>query len=196
MSQYLGKSLRSELQDRWSEPHRRYHTLDHLKSVLAAIDSLADRGEKFDREPVVIAAWFHDAIYLVGATNNETESAKLARAALGESVWAEEVERLIVLSTEHIVCNGDLNGAAFSDADLSILGADAKTYQQYSQRVRAEYAVVPSDQYRIGRGQVLSGILGRERIFHTSTARAEWESRARVNIAREIEDLRLAARGM
>lgn len=160
--------------------------------MLAVIESFADRGEKFDHKPVVIAAWFHDAIYMIGSSNNEEESAKLAKATLGQSRLTDEVERLIILSAHHNVQRGDLNGAAFSDADLSILGTDENTYRQYSQKVRAEYAAVPSDQYQIGRTQVLSELLARERIFHTSIGHAEWETRARDNIAREIDNLQFA----
>src|SRR6266540_2958264 len=46
--------VRADLLARWSEPHRHYHTLDHLAAVLSIVDITG---------PVALAAWFHDAVF-------------------------------------------------------------------------------------------------------------------------------------
>jgi predicted metal-dependent HD superfamily phosphohydrolase len=48
---------------------------------------------------------------------------------------------------------------------------------------------VPNEQYRIGRRQILTGFLERERIFLTEIMYARCEQKARLNIQREIEQL-------
>ena len=70
--------LRNDLLARWSEPHRKHHTVPHLNGDARAIGVLADDGLEFDREAIEPAAWFHDAIYVIGADDNEVRSAELA----------------------------------------------------------------------------------------------------------------------
>lgn len=62
---------------RYSEAHRRYHTLQHLRECLGLFDSvrhLASRAAE-----VEVALWFHDAIYDVERHDNEAQSAVWAR---------------------------------------------------------------------------------------------------------------------
>ena len=63
----------AELLDRWQEPHRHYHTIDHLAAVLSIVDAQADEAD--DPQAVRLAAWFHDAVYDPRRTDNEELSA-------------------------------------------------------------------------------------------------------------------------
>ena len=65
-----------DLLRRYAEPHRRYHTADHLHHVLDMVDELADGQDLF---LVRLAAWFHDAVYAIpaGQVSNEEASAIL-----------------------------------------------------------------------------------------------------------------------
>ncbi|HEY9483350.1 MAG TPA: metal-dependent phosphohydrolase, partial [Micromonosporaceae bacterium] len=51
----------AELVARWSEPARRYHTVDHLAFMLTVLDEAAEFAS--DIHAVRLAAWFHDAVY-------------------------------------------------------------------------------------------------------------------------------------
>jgi predicted metal-dependent HD superfamily phosphohydrolase len=73
------------------------------------------------------------------------------------------------------------------DADLSILGTDDATFDQYERDVREEYAMFDDATYRAGRRRVLEAFLGRSSIFSTPRARELWEARARANLARSLE---------
>jgi predicted metal-dependent HD superfamily phosphohydrolase len=79
--------------------------------------------------------------------------------------------------------------ALFLDIDLSILGAPEPVYDQYEQDIRAEYAFVPADAYRAGRGAILKGFLSRPRLYLTDIAHAEWDAAARANLARALRAL-------
>ena len=58
-----GDDVRDELLRAYGDPARGYHDTRHLTEVLTRLDELADPGTTFDRTPVLLAAWFHDAVY-------------------------------------------------------------------------------------------------------------------------------------
>ena len=147
-------------------------------------------------EAVELAAWFHDAVYDVraGAGASEEASAVLAAdavaAAGGSDALAAEVARLVRLTAGHAVDAGDRSGAVLVDADLWILSAPPTRYDRYVAAVRAEYAHVPDDGWRSGRGQVLDRFLaaaGSGSLYAAGPEddRAERRARAVVNLNRE-----------
>ena len=188
MAAHLTEDLREDLLARWSEAHRKHHTVAHLHGMLDAIGVLADAGVEFDREAVELAAWFHDAIYEIGADDNEDRSAALAREMLAESPAREEVARLVLVTKTHAVADGDINAAVLSDADLAVLGSKPARYRDYAAAVREEYAAIPDDVFKPARAQVLSALLDGP-IYHTEAGRTQWEEQARRNVAEEIAEL-------
>ncbi|MDZ4092342.1 MAG: DUF4031 domain-containing protein, partial [Arthrobacter sp.] len=50
-----------DLLDRWGEEHRKYHGRIHLLAVLEALDLLTEPVDP--PRTVLLAAWFHDAVY-------------------------------------------------------------------------------------------------------------------------------------
>ncbi|MXG24297.1 HD domain-containing protein [Streptomyces sp. YIM 132580] len=174
---------------RWDEPQRRYHTTAHLTAVLDRIDTLA--GYAADVHAVRLAAWFHDAVYRPDRTENEERSAALAERALpeagvGEAVTAE-VARLVRLTVTHDPADGDRNGEVLCDADLAVLAGGPQEYADYAAQVREEYGFVPDEAFRAGRAAVLRQLLALPRLFRTPHGAAEWEARARRNLATELE---------
>jgi predicted metal-dependent HD superfamily phosphohydrolase len=188
MVAHLTEDLREDLLARWSESHRKHHTVSHLHEMLDAIGELADAGIKFDREAVELAAWFHDAIYEIGRDDNEERSAELARELLASSPNRDEVARLVLLTKTHKVADDDINGAVLSDADLSVLGSAPHRYRTYAAAVREEYADVPDEVFKPARVQVLTS-LSEGPLFHTGPGRSRWEESARRNITDEIREL-------
>jgi predicted metal-dependent HD superfamily phosphohydrolase len=184
----LTEELREDLLARWSETHRKHHTVAHLHEMLDAIGELADTGIEFDREAVELAAWYHDAIYEIGRDDNEDRSAELARELLASSPIRDEVARLVLVTKTHTVADDDINGAVLSDADLSVLGSEPLRYRMYAAAMREEYAHVPDDVFKPARAQVLSSLLDGA-LFHTAAGRERWEEQARRNIAEEIASL-------
>ena len=176
MAAHMTEDLREDLLARWAESHRRHHNVAHLNEMLDAIGVLADDGLEFDREAVELAAWFHDAIYVIGADDNEDRSAELARQLLASSAVRDEVARLVLDTKSHKVIEGDVNGAVLSDADLSVLGSHPGRYRAYADAVREEYAEISDDVFKPARAQVLTSLMAGS-IFHTAAGRARWEER-------------------
>lgn len=166
--------LAEDLLRRYSEPHRRYHTVDHLARVLEWIDRL--KVGSHDLYSVRLAAWFHDAIYqLKGAElTNEEASARLANRELSrrglEQEELNEISRLVRLTETHHPGPNDKSGELLCDADLAILGSDREEYQRYRDDVRAEYPAVDDHDFAVGRLAVLQRFGGRN-IFRTTAGR-------------------------
>jgi predicted metal-dependent HD superfamily phosphohydrolase len=176
----------ADLAARYAEPGRHYHTLAHVGQVLDTLRSL--RGDEAG-PALLLAAWFHDAVYDTRAADNEERSADHARTVLGPlrlpGHLLDETCRLILLTRTHRAGPADLDGQALLDADLAILGAAEPDYDRYSRAIRLEFAWVPEPDYRAGRARVLRDFLGRPRIYHTETMFTRLEARARLNLERE-----------
>jgi predicted metal-dependent HD superfamily phosphohydrolase len=174
----------------WTEPHRRYHGLDHLLDCLARLDESSAVGEQ--RDLAEAALWYHDLVYRPGASDNEARSAELARAALVEGgapqSMADEVARLVRL-TDHVAPPEDAVGELVCDVDLSILGRPAGEFEEYERRIRAEYHQVPDPLYRAGRARVLAKLLSRDPLFRTDYFRRRYEDSARHNLRRSLDSL-------
>ena len=193
----LGGSRSSEramadLVCRYSEAHRRYHGVAHLVHVVRRVDELLGEVGVIppgDEKAIVLAAWFHDAIYDPRSGNNERRSADLATQALREigvsQGLVDAVDRLVMATRDHHPTRPD--EAVLLDADLSVLGAEPSVYDDYVAGVRAEYAHVGDDGWRTGRAQVLARFLAKP-VFKTAAA-ADRNAHASANLARELAAL-------
>ena len=180
------------LEAAYREPHRRYHTLAHIQACLSELASLGGLSPA-DRRTLEYAIWWHDAVYDPHRSDNEEQSAELARrdlARLGVSAETiDEVARLILLTKGHEVVAGDVMGALLVSIDLSVLGAEPADYDAYAEGVRYEYAFVPEEAFRAGRAAILSRFLESPALFPDPAFRARLEAPARTNLAREIARL-------
>lgn len=190
------RAVGEELLRRWGEPHRRYHTLTHLRETLRAAGLLlgSDADADTDVEAVRYAIWFHDAVYEGRPGQDEEESALLAERLLGRMgvvpALVREVARLVRLTTDHHAEVADQEGAVLCDADLSVLGSDTEGYRTYAVAVRDEYRHVPDDLFSAGRIRVLKALLDAPLLFRTEHGRRRWQTRARANMRAEMERLR------
>jgi predicted metal-dependent HD superfamily phosphohydrolase len=179
---------------RYCEPHRRYHRVAHLDRVVSDVAELLGNIAVPEPSVVLMAAFFHDAIYDPRSPSNEADSAALASRELTHLGWSgdhiDEVERLILLTRNHAPSDvADPGGDVLLDADLAVLGAPPNAYQAYVAGVRAEYAHVDDGVWRVGRVQVLRRFIDQPRIYRTS-AMSVHERRARSNLQAELATLR------
>jgi predicted metal-dependent HD superfamily phosphohydrolase len=184
-----------DLAARYREPHRRYHGLGHVVSVLRDSAELATElglGAE-DRAILALAACAHDVVYDARPGEDERASAVWARAALTSAgvpaAVRDRVGELVLATITHAAPPEDLLAAALLDADLAILGAAPGEYSRYVDAVRAEYAAVPDDAWRTGRARVLRNLLAREPVYVTAGARLRWEAGARRNMSAELREL-------
>lgn len=181
------EALCVELQRRYSEPQRHYHTLQHLGECLAWFEQQKDLAERSGE--VALALWFHDAVYDVHAHDNEARSADWARSAMlehGAPKEAAERVHALVMATRHDAVPEGRDAELLIDIDLSILGAERARFDEYERQVHAEYAFVPDEIRRPRRREILQRFLAREAIYTTPRMHALLEARARANLTRSI----------
>ncbi|MBM7509004.1 hypothetical protein ABKW28_08140 [Nocardioides sp. 31GB23] len=183
--------LREELVAAYASPQRGYHDVQHLVEVLTRLDEIGEHGAVVRHLPVVLAAWFHDAVY-DGERDAEERSAAWAEDSLAgrvEDDLVEEVARLVRLTETHTPEDDDTSGCLLSDADLAILAAPRERYDEYVAAVRAEFAHLDDATFAQGRAQVLVGLARKPALFHTAYARERWEAPARANLEAELARL-------
>ena len=181
------EALCAELQRRYAEPQRHYHTMQHLGECLAWFEleqALAEHPAE-----VALALWFHDAVYDVHAHDNEARSADWARQALlAAGVDAEAAERVhaLVMATRHDAVPEGRDAELLIDIDLSILGAGRERFDEYERQVHAEYGFVPEEVRLPRRRAILQRFLDRKAIYATPRMHAQLEAQARINLQRSI----------
>ncbi|KRE79272.1 DUF4031 domain-containing protein [Arthrobacter sp. Soil763] len=177
-----------DLLDRWGEEHRKYHGRTHLLAVLEALDKLTAP----ERPPrtVLLAAWFHDAVYLGIAGEDEEASARLAEERLEDAglpaAEVDEVARLVRMTAEHRPDPDDGPAGLLSDADLSVLGGGTDEYARYLAAVRQDFAHIGDADFAAGRAAVVRQLLDLDPLFHTARGRELWQDAARRNLAAEL----------
>jgi predicted metal-dependent HD superfamily phosphohydrolase len=196
-----GQSLRDATRDRllaaYREPHRAYHTVEHIVALLALF--AMHGGSARDPDAIRLAILYHDAVYDPRRSDNEAVSADVARrdlVALGIGPALVQRVTQLVLATQHGAhppdaadTDHDTDLALLLDLDLSVLAAAPAAYDAYAAAIRREYAHVPDLLYRPGRRRVLQKFLGTGQMYLTPALKLSWEAPARVNLAREIASL-------
>jgi predicted metal-dependent HD superfamily phosphohydrolase len=206
----LPPGVREAVRRRYGEKHRRYHDLRHLDAVLGNLHVLVAHSREPGTDAVEAArlgALWHDAVYLVGAVDNEEASARLAQAELSAAgapgALVAEVARLVRLTAHHdptapgagpaagavsreAAVALDPAGALLCDADLAVLAGSDAEYARYRDDVRAEWPHLDDAAFDAGRATVVRGLLARRWLFLTPFAVEAWEERARRNLATEL----------
>lgn len=197
----LGESLLQA----WERPHRAYHHSGHLSQMLTDLDRLyAHRTQGSTLLALVLAAWFHDAVYEGAPGEDERRSEQLANTSLEPLVTAgllsgDELQMVSLLvratATHELPEPADLPAGYepadiqfFLDADMAILAADSTRYRRYLRGVRSEYSHFDDEAFRAGRTTFLRSILGRKRIFLSEQALQLWEEPARANLQAELSE--------
>ena len=198
----LGESLLQA----WEQPHRAYHHSGHLSQMLTDLDRLYAHHSQAGSTPLalILAAWFHDAVYEGAPGEDERRSEQLASASLEPLVTVglltdQELQMVSLLvratATHKLPESADLPAGyepadiqLFLDADMAILAADSARYRRYLRGVRSEYSHFDDEAFRTGRTTFLRSILGRERIFLSEEGLQPWEKPAQANLRAELNE--------
>ena len=176
-----------QLVECYLEPHRKYHTMQHLEECFAHFERVCSFAERAGE--VGLALWFHDAIYNTKRKDNEKRSAEWAHDSVVSAgltdVQASRIYELVMTTMHNAVPVGK-DATVLVDIDLAILGADSARFEEYESQIREEYSWVPAALYRTARRNILQEFANRQSIYSTEYFRASYEARARDNIARSL----------
>lgn len=179
-----------EIVEQYTDPGRRYHTMQHLDECFARFGEVRTLAEH--PHEIELALWFHDAVYDVRKQDNEERSAAWARDVAVSSGLAPAVAdrvHALVMATKHDAMPETADGKLMVDVDLSILAAPAERFDEYERQVRDEYSWVPGFLFRRKRREILEAFLSRPHLFNTEHFRGRYESLGRANLERSIAAL-------
>ncbi|KDQ63604.1 hypothetical protein JAAARDRAFT_384709 [Jaapia argillacea MUCL 33604] len=187
------------LEDQYGQPWRRYHTIDHINSMLSLCGRYAANLD--DPKAVELAIWFHDVIYDPKATHGDNELKSIEefnKYAVERQLSVPQktaVAELIHSTIKHEI-PGELTAVSkndlsyFLDFDLEVLSRDKEAYEIYAAQIRQEYWHYSDEAYGKGRTAVLETFLRRDKAYFTEAFRtAGHETVARWNLAEEIRRL-------
>ncbi len=179
-----------DLVTRYSENHRRYHTLAHIEHCFSELDKVWYLAH--DVSAVELGIWFHDAVYDTRAKDNEEKSARLALDFLTKAGFARRNNLAIhvvrnIKATTHrsMLLKGD--ASLIVDIDLAILGQSEEVFDAYERQIREEYAWVPEEIFRVERKKILESILWQGNPYHTTAFREKYGRQAEMNLRRSIK---------
>jgi predicted metal-dependent HD superfamily phosphohydrolase len=184
-------SLFESLGAAYAEPHRAYHTWEHIQDCLTQFEPITSLAQQ--PEAIELALYWHDVVYDPQVAGNEERSAALAVQQLQqEQVDAATITTVhqLILATKHTVAPTNPDAILLVDVDLSILGRSTAEFDRYEANIRREYCWVPGAVYRAKRAEILEQLLQRPHIFQTAVFQGQYEELARQNLRRSLQQLR------
>jgi predicted metal-dependent HD superfamily phosphohydrolase len=188
------------LVEHYLTPGRFYHTLDHAVGMVRQVRELRGSVQlgttpepdlrTVDFDALELAVWFHDAVYEVGADDNERRSADLAAGAARAMGFAEpQIEQIrdLILQSSHRAPATTFPARLLCDMDLVLLGLPWEQFVAGMELIRRECAPMPRAAEQFEKAVMLRALLDRSAIYQTAMFRERFEERARQNIRRFIE---------
>ena len=142
LKSYLIEGSLSDLEKRWNEPHRYYHNINHLTNIIKDIEQnvLFNDLSVIDKHVILIAAFYHDAIYNPKRSTNEEESQRLfAKQYKGDNMYFFNTVIKLIECTKFRKRPFATIERIFWDADNKSLTKDINTLNKDESLIRKEY---------------------------------------------------------
>ena len=156
----------TDIINRWSEPHRFYHNLDHLNFLInhfqyLMIDKVITM-EEMNR--LVVVAFFHDVVYDPKRNDNESKSLDyfLEKEEECGTIKDEFIDQLamMIMDTRERTEPDDKLSKIFWTADNSILSLPVNKLIEVEHKIFQEYQWVSYNEYKKGRIEFLESSIG------------------------------------
>lgn len=200
ISELESAALVAELKKKHEEPHRFYHTWEHIVELLGNLFERAVATDMPQEEmaTLAVAILFHDSVYEVKKTyyrDNEIHSAEYAKRALSSrGVGNHRIENVYQLVRDTAHASGEKPKEYLSmilhDLDMSILGSSPERYALYVSDIVAEFGIYPGREFAKGRLEMLEKWIVDENLFVTQYGKERFQERARENMRAEIARLK------
>jgi len=170
-----------------------YHNLNHIENFLRNCLPYLDACKYIDE--IILAVFYHDAVYDSLRTDNEEKSAQLARTDLKELGLDKNIRirimELIRRTANHTVRykKDRFEMQLFLDGDIAILGSNWELYKEYANAIRKEYIRIPDRIFKKKRKKFLLALLKEKKLFYVPEFKEKYEAKARENILKEINEI-------
>jgi pantetheine-phosphate adenylyltransferase len=158
-----------ELPLRWSEKTRFYHSTDHLIQIIQDIekDSRFKHLNVYEKQALLLAAFFHDVIYDPKREDNEDKSIEyFIRSYKGKDVKMLDKVCDLIETTKHRKKPIDNLKQIFWSADNAKLRGRFEDLKKNEELIRKEYSFVPKNEYKEKRIKFFNSCIG---LFGVST---------------------------
>jgi len=158
LKQYDVNIAVNDVEKMWNEPHRFYHTFDnHLSDIINNIEvdvknSIMSQSKYYR---LMLAAIFHDIVYVPGAKYNEAESCAFLRSVATPSPTIDIACNLIMATKTQVAKTEDEK--IFLRYDNSILDSRIVKLLKYEKQIAKEYQFFSYGDYLQGRIEFLKG---------------------------------------
>lgn len=163
-----------------------YHNINHTTSVVNSIDKLSKSYNlsDFEKETLLIAAWFHDTGYVNGGLNHEEKSIEIVTQFLLENnsdqKFIDAVTSIINITKFHVLPTNDVQ-KIMKDADYYHIGSE--NYFKTSDLLRKEWEEVDEKIYSDKQWLELNlAMLTQSHEFYTPYALENWQPQKEKNI--------------
>ncbi len=176
------------LLDAYNEPQRVYHDIEHIECCLSVFGQVSHLLENPDG--VELAIWFHDAIYQLGACDNEQLSANLfmnITDGLFQDEFRETVYQHIMATCHKSTKITDRDRQLMVDIDLSSFGLPWPDFLRDSKKVRHEMGHICDAEYYQKQMAFQQSLLSRPAFFYSDYFVEHYEAQARSNLAKLFE---------
>lgn len=172
----------------FNEEAKFYHNYEHAFNVVSKLFALTEVPSK----ELIIAALWHDAVYIPGAWGDANELASAAAMEYTAKTLGLQRNEVIVgasqliyntrltVHTNPIRIAGEL--AMLLDADLSSLADGFPAFLQTQANIIAENGGTVEEHSKQSADFLKQFLTCRKSIYHTAFARGLWEDKARSNI--------------
>lgn len=146
-------NFNKDIVNRYSEPQRFYHTLDHIIDVLNELRN----SDLIKHDELFLAAIFHDIVYNPQSNTNEEDSATFfLNEAKSSQLTTEQKEHIkqLILDTKNHKPTVKFS-EEFIKADLAILNSSFDKLIKYEKQIFKEFQFVDYKDYKIKRIEVL-----------------------------------------
>jgi predicted metal-dependent HD superfamily phosphohydrolase len=185
--QYISGNVFNLLCDKYQEPWRSYHNLDHIQNCLNYFDACKAHAQFADA--LEFAIWFHDCIYEVGAGDNEARSRDWFLEQTDGFLQFElrTVAAKLIMATSHHSTPETSDGRLLADIDLTSFGLPWHEYLEDSQAVQTEQMRNNNSDSDAGKIKFLESLSAKGSIYYSSYYLDHYEEKAKNNIRNHLK---------
>ena len=159
LQKYISQENINNVAKAWGEPHRKYHNVEHLRTLLILLKKYSTIPQHL-YHALVLSAFFHDVVYDPKRDDNEVESMKRFISSYNGPSDIKVLVLQCIEATKHRVKPSVMLPKIFWEADNAMFTMGIDELVRCEDLIRQEFSFVPMSEYVPKRVQFLRKNLG------------------------------------